>query len=244
MQAGGGEVLDCGQTDAAGSGADDLDGAGEEQLSVMTAPLTAANGAVLGPVMDCGFVDFHQSEQRVAIRIDHGVAELGAQQPGRLVGAQAELFPQLKGRDAIGMGGHQIGGPQPDAQAQLAAVHDGPGRHRGLPAAPLALVRPGLGVQHPGLVMTTAGAAEPIRPAQGGEVGRARGRVGKASLKGDQGMGKVGHGVASGAVVHCMFLPRRRPDVINILPWWKLWDDLLFILLKGICAEIVLYSLR
>jgi hypothetical protein len=32
MQAGGGEVLDCGQTDAAGAGADDLDGAGEAQL--------------------------------------------------------------------------------------------------------------------------------------------------------------------------------------------------------------------
>ena len=36
MQAAGGEVLDCGQTDAAGSGTDDLDGAGAAQLSVMT----------------------------------------------------------------------------------------------------------------------------------------------------------------------------------------------------------------
>jgi hypothetical protein len=45
----------------------------------MTAPLTAANGGVLGPVMDRGFVDFYQAEQRLAVRVDHGVAELGAQ---------------------------------------------------------------------------------------------------------------------------------------------------------------------
>ena len=115
----------------------------------------------------------------------------------------------------------------------LASVHDGPGRHRGLPPALPAMVCPGLALQHPGPVMTTAGAAEPIRAAQGGEIGRACGRVGKASLKGDQGAGKVGHGVAPGACVHCMFLSRPRPDVINILPWWKLGDDLLFILLKG-----------
>jgi len=73
----------------------------------------------------------------------------------------------------------------------LAYVHEGPGRHRGLPAALLALIRPGLGVEHPGPAMTTAGAAEPIRPAPGGEIGRARGLIGKASLKGDQGAGET-----------------------------------------------------
>ncbi len=240
MQAAGGEVLDCGQTDAVGAGTDDLDGAGEEQLSLMTAPLTAANGAVLGPVTDRGFVDFHQTEQRLAVRIDHGVAELGAQQPGRLVRAQAELFPQLKGRDAIGMGGHQIGGPQPDDQAQLAAVHEGPGRHRGLPTALLALIRPGLGVQPPGPVMTTAGAAEPIRPAQVGEVGRARGLVGKASLKSDQRAGKIGHGIASGTFVHDMFLSCPWPSVINILSRWKLGDKPLVVFISFLILFIVL----
>ena len=30
--------------------------------------------------------------------------------------------------------------------------------------------------------------------------------------------------LASGAFVHCMFLTRRRPNVINILPWWKIGD--------------------
>ena len=56
MQTGGGEVLDCDQTDAAV--ADDVDG--EAQLSVMTAPLSAANEVALGPLMDRGFV--HQSD--------------------------------------------------------------------------------------------------------------------------------------------------------------------------------------
>ncbi len=106
----------------------------------------------------------------------------------------------------------------------LAYVHEGPGRHRGLPAALLALVCPGLGVQHPGPAMTTAGAAKPIRPAQGGEIGRACGLIGKASLKSDERAGKVGHGVASGTFVHYMFLSRRQSNVINILPWWKLGD--------------------
>ena len=72
--------------------------------------------------------------------------------------------------------------------------------------------------------MITAGAAEPIRPAQGGKIGRACGLIGKASLKGDQGAGIVGHGVASNTFVHYLFLSRPRLDVINILSWWKLGD--------------------
>jgi len=84
----------------------DLDGTGDHQLTLVAAPVTTGDGVLLGPMIDCGFVDLHQAGQGLAFGIGHGAAELGSEQPGRLVGAEAELPPKLKGRDAIGMGGH------------------------------------------------------------------------------------------------------------------------------------------
>ena len=70
------------------------------------------------------------------------------------------------------------------------------------------------------------GQPEPIRPAQGGEMGRARDLVGKVSLIGDQETGNVGYGVASGTDIHFMFLSRQCP-MSKLLPWWSLWDKAL-----------------
>ena len=77
MQAIGRIVGDGGEAYAAGSVASDFDGAGEQQFADVATPLATCHGLVLGTVGDRGFVDFHQSTQRVAIWIDHGVAELG-----------------------------------------------------------------------------------------------------------------------------------------------------------------------
>ena len=61
------------------------------------------------------------------------------EQPSAAVRADTELFLELQGRDAVGVGRHQVGGPEPDGERQLAGVQDRPGRHRGLPAAAGAL---------------------------------------------------------------------------------------------------------
>src|SRR4051812_40094828 len=53
---------------------------------------------------------------------DHRPAQLAEQEPGRLVGAEPELEPQLPGGDAILVRRHQPGGQEPGAQAEVAAV--------------------------------------------------------------------------------------------------------------------------
>jgi hypothetical protein len=72
-------------------------------------------------------------------------------------------------------------------------MHEGPGPERGLAAAMTAFVGPSLGLQPPGLVVAAGGAAEPVGPADRRQVGRARGFVRKAALKGDQRARKVRH---------------------------------------------------
>lgn len=62
VQAAGGEVVDPSKTNAAWPRVHDLDGAGQEQRSVVAVPLSAANEARFGSLIDCSFVDFHQTE--------------------------------------------------------------------------------------------------------------------------------------------------------------------------------------
>ncbi len=130
---------------------------------------------------------FQQAGQRVALRIDHRAPELGAKEPGRLVGPEAELLPQLHGRDAVGMCRHQVGGPEPDMQRQLAAMDDGARGYRGLLGTLGALERPGLGFQGPSPVVAAGRAAEPLRPADGEQVLGTGAVIGEAALKRDQG---------------------------------------------------------
>ena len=81
-----------------------LDGAEDQHLAV-AAPSVAGHGSVLAVARDFGFVDLDDGRERGPVGRDHAVAELGAQQPGRLVGAEAELMLELQGRDAVGLGG-------------------------------------------------------------------------------------------------------------------------------------------
>ena len=106
-------------------------------------------------------VDFHQARQRVALGVDHAGAQLVGEQPSAAVRADTELFLELQGRDAVGVGRHQVGGPEPDGERQLAGVQDRPGRHRGLPAAAGALEGVCFSAQRPSLSWPHAGQTKP-----------------------------------------------------------------------------------
>ena len=76
--------------------------------------------------------------------------------------------------------------PEPCGQRQLAGVHDGLRRHRGLPPAGGTLIGEGLGLQKPGSAVTTARADKPVRPPALEKVFRAFAFGRKASLERDQ----------------------------------------------------------
>ena len=192
MDAGGGIIRDRREANAAWTLSGDLHGTDHEHFAPVAASSPAGNGFFLGSVWNCGLIYFHRSTQQVTAWIDHGVAELGGQEPSTLVGTEPELGLQLPSRDAVRVGRHQVGGPKPYVQGQLAAVHDGPGPHRCLPTAAMALESPGLGPQRPGAVVPAARAAEPIRPAHGNQIGRTGGLAGKPPFKGNQGTWKIG----------------------------------------------------
>ena len=129
MQAVGRVVGHLGETDAAGTAIFDLDRPDDEELALMTAPAAAGHRIMLAAAGDLGFVDLDQSGERIAVRCHHAVAQLGADQPSRLVRAEGELALQLQCRDAVGMGRHQIGRPEPNGRRQLGLVHNGSGGH-------------------------------------------------------------------------------------------------------------------
>src|SRR5208283_2265467 len=71
---------------------------------------------------DFGLIDFDDSLQWFAVRIDHRSPQLLRQQPGGLIG-DAELVLQLPRRHAVGMRRHEMRGPEPCRQRQLGAMH-------------------------------------------------------------------------------------------------------------------------
>lgn len=196
MQALGGVIRHLLETNAAGAGAAVLylDGADDQDLASMAAAAATDERIVLAAAEDFGLVDLDQAAQRRAVGRHHAATQLGTQQPSGLVGTQGELALQLQRRDAVGMGGHQIGGPEPGGQRQLGVMQDRAGGHRGLPAAGGTLPSPRLGLQPPGLARAATGAAKALRPTLAREVGHARGLVRKALLELNQRAGEVGHG--------------------------------------------------
>jgi hypothetical protein len=163
MQAGSRVIGHLLKADTAGTGPAVLhvDRTNDEDCALMTASAATGRGILRAAAGDRGLIDFDETAQRVAIRRHHAGAQLGAEQPSRLIGAQGELLLQLQGGDPVGMGGHQISGPQPQGQRQLRAVQDGSGGHRGLLAATGTFVSPGLGLQEPRFGMAAAGQIKP-----------------------------------------------------------------------------------
>jgi hypothetical protein len=203
VEAGGRVIGDPAEADAAGAAAAvlDLDGADDQHFALMAASAAAGDRIIFAAAGDFGFIDLDQTGQRAAARREHAAAQFGADQPRRLVGAECELTLQLQRRDAVGVGGHQISGPEPGGQRQLGVVHDGSGSDRSLPTACSALIGPGLGFQPPGFATAAARADKPVRPAGSGKVLSAGGLIAKALLELDQGAWKVGHCGHPGAVM-------------------------------------------
>ena len=195
VEAGSRVISDLAEADAAGAKAAvfDLDSADDQHFALMAAPATARDRIVFAAACDLGFIHLDQAGQRAPARSEHAAAQLGADQPRRLVGAEGELTLQLQRRDAVGVGSHQISRPEPGSQRQLGVMHDGSGGDRGLATAAGALVGPGLGFQPPGFATTASRADKPVRPARRGKVLSAGGLIAETLLELDQRARKVGH---------------------------------------------------
>ena len=191
-----------------------ISSANDQHLALVTAATAASERIVLAAAGNFGLVNLNQAGERAAAGCDHAAAQLAAQQPGASVRAQAELALQLQRRDAVGMGGHQIGGPEPRGQRQLGVVHDRPGGHRGLFAAAGAFPRPRFGLQLPRFALAAVRTDEALGPARHEEVLDAGGFVRKTLLELDQGTRKVGHGKSpKAAYVRTLFYTAHAPAV-------------------------------
>src|SRR5438067_6877952 len=125
VQAGGRVIGYLFEAEAAGAGTAvlHLDGADDEYLTLAAAPPAAGERIVLAAAGTLGLVDLDQTGEPGAAGSEHAATQLGAEQPSALIRAQGKLALQLQGGDAIGMGGHQIGRPEPSVQRQLGVVH-------------------------------------------------------------------------------------------------------------------------
>jgi len=157
-----------------------LDRADHQQLANVAAALATGRRICLGPVGEVALVHLDQIDQRGAIGVDHGAAQLMQQQPGSLVAAQPELGLKLQGRDPVRMAAEEMDCGEPQGQRQLAAVHRCSGRHRGLPAAPGAFPGEPLGGQLPALCPAAGRADKALRPALLEQVASAGRIIGKS----------------------------------------------------------------
>lgn len=157
-------------------GADDLEDADIGDAVVR-------DGIMLRSERHLGFVDFNNPLQEGTVGIDHRPPQLVQQQPGGLVGPNAELRLCLLGRDAVGVAGHQVDGLEPGAQRQFAPVHDRSGRHRGLAVATGAFPSERLGLKFPALAGAAGWTGKTVRPPELREVARTRALVRKPAIE-------------------------------------------------------------
>ena len=183
-EGGGRIVLDHRKARPARPLADDLDRAGEQQLALVRTAGLGGDRVVLGAQGDTGVSSTStRPAKRRPLRVDHGTAQLGQQQPSRLVGAQAQLQPQLAGGDAVPVGRHQPRRREPQLERQVAAMQHRARGHRGLPVAPGALDQHHAAAQFATVVMATSGAAKALRPPLRQQPAGARLIIGKPRLE-------------------------------------------------------------
>src|SRR5208283_55134 len=91
----GAEVADRGQTNTARRAVADFDRARDEHFALSGATAAAGERVVLTTQGNFRFVDLDEPAERIAVWIAHGPAQLGAQQPRRLIGAERQLLLQL-----------------------------------------------------------------------------------------------------------------------------------------------------
>ena len=136
--------------------------------------------------------------------------------PAWMVGAEAELLLQLQRRDAVGMGRHQVGRPEPHGQRQLRAVQHGARGHRGLALAGGALEGPGLGRQRPPLDAAAGRADEAVRRnKQRAAVSQAAQAAGSGKRRWNSSSERGKSAMTASGVVFCSLfvLPRPAPLV-------------------------------
>ena len=186
----------------------------------MAASATAGERVVLVAADDFGLVNLDQAGEHAAVGRHHAAAQLCRHQPSRFVRAQSKLALQLQCRDAVGMGRHQIGRPEPRGQRQLGVVHDRAGGHRGLLAAAGAFPSPCLGLQLPRFVPAASRADKALRPACRDKVSDAGRLIREAALKPTSEREKSGICASrTKPCVRCMFYhPRGRRATTNRVP--------------------------
>ena len=119
MKTGSRIIGDLAEANAAGAAILDLDGADDQDFALMAASAATGDRIVFAAAGDFGFIHLDETGERAAARGEHAAAQFGAEQPRGLVGAESELTLQLQRRDAVGVGGHQISGPEPAVSGSL-----------------------------------------------------------------------------------------------------------------------------
>ena len=98
-----------------------LNGAGDQNLVVNASAFAAC------PAADPGFVHLdvlaRAATDAIPVRADHSGTQFVEDLKGCLVTREPELPLELDGRYAGGLAGDQVGGPEPDGQRRVAALH-------------------------------------------------------------------------------------------------------------------------
>src|SRR5437016_7436026 len=79
----------------------DFDRACDEHFADATATRRHDDRVLFGAERDDRLIGLDDAAQRLALGVDHGPAQLGAQHPGGSVRAEAELALELECRDAV-----------------------------------------------------------------------------------------------------------------------------------------------